>query len=113
MRFTGAAADRRQRRRGPKLYAPAAWQAGSSYSHLDEATYPAGNANSLMTPAIGANEVIHSPGPITLGIFSDSGWTIGGLPTISIGGSRLIEGNSGVRKLRAQRDALEPGRRGP
>ena len=41
----------------PKLYAPAIWQAGSSYSHLDEATYPAGNVNSLMTPAIGANEV--------------------------------------------------------
>ena len=101
VRFTGAAAVAANGSVAPKLYAPASWQGGSSYSHLDEATYPAGNANSLMTPAIGANEVIHSPGAITLGIFSDSGWTISGLPTISIGGSRLIEGNSGFRKVRA------------
>ena len=30
-----------------------------------------------MTPSIGSNEVIHSPGPITLGIFADSGWVVG------------------------------------
>jgi hypothetical protein len=101
LRFTGAAAVAANGGIAPRLYAPGAWQGGSSYSHLDEGTYPAGNANSLMTPAIGPNEVIHSPGPITLGIFTDSGWTIGGLPTLSIGGSRLNEGNSGIRKLRA------------
>ena len=39
---------------GPaQLYAPATWQGGSSYSHLDETVYGAGNPNSLMTPAIG------------------------------------------------------------
>jgi hypothetical protein len=54
-----------------------------------------------MTPAIGPNEVIHSPGPVTLGLFADTGWTVGGLPTISIGTARLNEGNSGTRKLRA------------
>jgi Calx-beta domain len=101
VRFTGAAAVAANGAVAPKLYAPASWQSGSSYSHLDEGTYPAGNANSLMTPAIGPNEVIHSPGSITLGIFSDSGWTIGGLPTMSIGSARLVEGNSGIRKLRA------------
>lgn len=58
----------------PKLYAPSAWEDGSSYSHLDEATYPIGNANSLMTPAISANEVVHNPGPIAVGILIDEGW---------------------------------------
>lgn len=60
----------------PPMYAPNPWDAGSSYSHLNEASYPAGNANSLMTPAIGATEVIHSPGDVTLGIFEDMGWVL-------------------------------------
>jgi len=60
----------------PKLYAPETWQPGSSYSHLDEATYTAGNINSLMTPGINTAEAIHNPGPITLGMFKDTGWTI-------------------------------------
>jgi hypothetical protein len=58
----------------PRLYAPGSWQAGSSYSHLDESSYPAGNINSLMTPSIGMSESIHSPGPIVLGMFQDMGW---------------------------------------
>ncbi len=62
----------------PRLYAPASWTAGSSYSHLDEATYPAGSQNSLMTPQIGTAEANHNPGPITLGMFRDMGWTTTG-----------------------------------
>jgi hypothetical protein len=58
----------------PRLYAPTTWQQGSSYSHLNEATYPAGNVNSLMTPQFGAAEAIHSPGPIGLGVLGDIGW---------------------------------------
>ncbi|WP_422355516.1 T9SS type A sorting domain-containing protein [Roseivirga pacifica] len=58
----------------PKLYAPATWSGGSSIAHLNEGTYPSGSANSLMTPQIGANEVIHDPGPITLNMFGDMGW---------------------------------------
>ncbi|MBK5289659.1 MAG: hypothetical protein JJE46_14445, partial [Acidimicrobiia bacterium] len=75
VQFTGAAA---QAAAGgaAKLYSPSPWEPGSSYSHLDESTYPAGDVNSLMTPAIGANEVIHSPGPIALGIFADTGWNV-------------------------------------
>ncbi|MEO7058712.1 MAG: hypothetical protein ABI083_03255 [Lapillicoccus sp.] len=57
-----------------KLYAPSAWQQGSSYSHLDEATFRAGNPNSLMTPAIGSGESIRSEGPIMKAIFSAIGW---------------------------------------
>ena len=59
----------------PKLYAPASWQQGSSYSHLDEATYPPGSANALMTPQISPREVLRTPGPIVVGIFRDMGWT--------------------------------------
>jgi hypothetical protein len=60
----------------PPLYAPASWDQGSSYSHLDESTFSAGNPNSLMTPQLGQAEAIHSPGAITQGMFEDMGWTI-------------------------------------
>jgi hypothetical protein len=62
-----------------RIYAPASWQGGSSYSHLDEATYPAGNPNSLCTPQLASREAIHDPGPITRGMFEDIGWTVGTL----------------------------------
>jgi HYDIN/CFA65/VesB family protein/VCBS repeat protein len=57
-----------------RLYTPSTWLAGSSYAHLDENTYPAGNPNSLMTYAIAQAEAIHSPGPVALGLLGDSGW---------------------------------------
>lgn len=57
-----------------KLYAPRTFQGGSSYSHLDEATYRAGSPNSLMTPQLGAGETIHSEGPLTKGILRAIGW---------------------------------------
>jgi len=60
----------------PKIYAPDPFDSGSSYSHWDEATYLAGNANSLMTPQIGAGEAIHDPGLVTLGFMNDMGWSI-------------------------------------
>ncbi len=60
----------------PKLYAPSTWQKGSSYSHLDDATYPAGNPNALMTHAISRGESRHDPGPIVRGMFADMGWSI-------------------------------------
>lgn len=57
-----------------KLYAPSRYAGGSSYSHLDEATYRAGNRNSLMSPQIGPGETIRSAGPITLAVFGSIGW---------------------------------------
>jgi hypothetical protein len=59
----------------PKLYAPSTWQDGSSIAHLDSATYPTGNPNTLMRPALPDGTSIHDPGPITMGIFQDLGWT--------------------------------------
>lgn len=72
-----------------KLYVPPSWHAGTSISHLDETTYPAGNANSLMTPYIGWAESIHEPGPITMGLFLDLGWTLRGARLITPVESRV------------------------
>ncbi len=82
------------------LYAPASWQGGSSYSHLNEFTYNPGNPNSLMTPAIGVNEVIHSPGPLTLGILGDTGWSVSTQPVLSVAPAGIVEGNANTRNLR-------------
>lgn len=57
------------------VYAPATYSAGSSIAHLDEATYPAGNINSLMTPQIGSAERSLDPGPVVKAILADMGWT--------------------------------------
>jgi len=58
----------------PKLYAPSEWNGGSSIYHLNDASYPHGNENSLMTHAIGKGEAVHDPGPITTSIMADIGW---------------------------------------
>lgn len=57
-----------------KLFAPAVFVPGSSFVHLDEATYLQGNANSLMTPSINRAETIRNPGPIALAILRTQGW---------------------------------------
>ncbi|HEX7069957.1 MAG TPA: T9SS type A sorting domain-containing protein [Rhodothermales bacterium] len=58
------------------LYAPPFWQSGSSYSHLDEATFVAGDPNSLMTPSLSMAELVHDPGPVGCGVLADIGWTV-------------------------------------
>ena len=81
----------------PRLYAPGAFQQGSSYSHLDDLTYPAGTPNSLMTPAIGTAESIHSPGPIALGVFTDIGWgATGSTCTFTLGATSTTVAAAGV-----------------
>jgi len=57
-----------------RLFAPAIFDQGSSYSHLNEATYPRGNPNSLMTPQIAPGETIRVPGLVTKRIFQVMGW---------------------------------------
>lgn len=64
----------------PKLFVPTTFQLGSSYSHLDENTFPAGNQHSLMTPALGAGEAIHDVGDVCRGMFQDMGWTLANIP---------------------------------
>jgi len=60
----------------PRLHAVGALSLGSSITHLNEATYPAGNANEMMTPYAGTAYKNHNPGPICIGILKDIGWTI-------------------------------------
>ena len=49
---------------------------GSSFSHLDEAVYPRGTINALMTRALTNGEAVHTPGPVTCRLFQDLGWTV-------------------------------------
>ncbi|HEY9639435.1 MAG TPA: hypothetical protein V6C57_03070 [Coleofasciculaceae cyanobacterium] len=72
--FNGTHARNANGGKPPKLYAPSHWEPGSSYAHLDEATYPPGNPNSLITPGFNFAEAIHNPGPIAMGILKDMGW---------------------------------------
>lgn len=56
------------------IYAPATFSQGSSISHLDESSYPAGTENALMSPQVGMGEQNYNPGPLAMSIFSDMGW---------------------------------------
>lgn len=58
----------------PSLYAPSTYAEGSSFSHLDEASYPQGDPDSLMTPFLAPDEVIRDPGAIVRGVLADMGW---------------------------------------
>jgi len=58
----------------PRIYAPSTWDTGSSIYHLNESTYPPGDANSLMTPFSGKGEAIHNPGASALSIMYHMGW---------------------------------------
>ena len=70
--FDGSNANAANGGNPPELYAPATWQSGSSYSHLDESYN--GTDHALMTYALADGESEHSPGGIVLGILRDIGW---------------------------------------
>lgn len=59
-----------------RIYSPATFALGSSCVHLNETTYPVGNANELMTPFSSTGHANHWPGPICIGILQDIGWVI-------------------------------------
>ncbi len=82
----------------PQLYAPSLWEQGSSYTHLDETSFPAGNVNSLMTPYFDRQEAIHNPGNLTLGMLEDMGWTINRAPSFAEGTNttRTLAANAGA-----------------
>ena len=70
----------------PRLFAPNPWQGGSSYLHLDEATF--GNTvNALMTPSLAPGEALHHPGPVGLGVMADIGWSINGNLFVFVNGA--------------------------
>lgn len=54
----------------PELYAPGAYDDGSSVYHLNDAVFP----SNLLGPRIGRAEAIHNPGDLVTGIMADLGW---------------------------------------
>ena len=70
--FKGPVFEKITNESGARIWAPSVWDDGSSISHLDEEVYS--NFNSLMTPYIDMEEVIHDPGIFTSSILGDIGW---------------------------------------
>ena len=95
IQFAGSNATAANGGTPPLLFAPNPWQPGSSYAHFDEAAYPAGDPNSLMTPAIGPGESIHNPGPLMLGLFKDLGWN----PAANTLGGYVVDGFGGIHSF--------------
>ena len=73
--FDGPHANAANGGRRVKLYAPSSWEPGSSYSHLDYATFK-NTENSLMVYALSFGASNHSPGPVTMGLLRDIGWSL-------------------------------------
>ncbi|MEK6155319.1 choice-of-anchor D domain-containing protein [Flavobacteriaceae bacterium 3-367] len=67
----------------PELFAPNPFQGGSSIAHWDEAAFPAGDPNSLMSPQVGTAESNFNIGDITRGHFRDMGWVLAEQPPIN------------------------------
>ncbi|WP_420457495.1 hypothetical protein [Rubrivirga sp.] len=66
------------------VWAPVAFEEGSSFSHWDEIVVQ-GTSAALMTPRIGRGEAYQDPGDITCAYFRDIGWTLGaGCETLTV-----------------------------
>ena len=77
--FDGANADAANGGSRVKMYAPATWEDGSSYGHLDYLTFR-NTPNSMMVYAIGAASANHNPGAVTTGLLKDLGWGLSSDP---------------------------------
>lgn len=107
--WDGPAGEAAAGARRPELFAPLPWEDGSSFAHLDEAAYPAGTLNSLMTPVGDAREVNPEPGPIALGIMQDTGWQLSAaaqppVPTrfTPVAPARVLDTRSGLGAAQAK-----------
>lgn len=60
----------------PVMYAPKTFEPGSSLCHFDDAAYPPGDPDALMTSLLRRGEVIRHIGPAALGVLHDLGWTV-------------------------------------
>lgn len=87
------------------VFGPNPFQGGSSYSHWDEAAFPRGTSEALMTPFIARNEAHADPGLNTCALFADLGWPLGpgclflvddeAAPALASGGLRVVSQNPG------------------
>ncbi len=75
--FDGPALRQATAGRAP-LYAPPAWNDGTSYTHLDEAAYAPGTPDGLLTPFLARGERIDEPGTALCAVLADVGWTLAG-----------------------------------
>lgn len=75
IRFTGPQSVAALNGTQPKVYAPSAFALGSSMTHLDENTFGPSNINRMMTPFGAKGDANHSPGPLTIAILTDLGWS--------------------------------------
>ncbi|MFA7158811.1 MAG: hypothetical protein WC299_05860 [Kiritimatiellia bacterium] len=73
--FYGANAVAANGGTAPAIYAPSTWSDGSSACHLGE-NYRA-TTNGLMVYSLADGYSIHHPGPVTLGLLKDVGWSAG------------------------------------
>ena len=74
--FNGASTLQAFHGNRPALHAPTDFGAGSSIAHLDEFGFPSGSPEALMSPWVFSGERVVDPGPVTLAIFRDMGWTV-------------------------------------
>ncbi len=66
------------------VWAPAAFEAGSSFSHWDEVVVR-GTSAALMTPRVSRGEAYQDPGDITCAFLADMGWTLApGCQTLTV-----------------------------
>jgi hypothetical protein len=87
-----------------KMYAPATWANGSSYSHLDYNTF-SGTVNRMMVYAISSNTANHNPGPVTVGILKDLGWKGTLLPPTAVSASDGTESDKVIVSWTASTNA--------
>lgn len=76
--FYGANAITANGGTAPAIYAPTTWSEGSSANHLGEIFRS--TTNGLMVYSLADGYSIHNPGPVTIGLLKDLGWTAGGTP---------------------------------
>lgn len=84
--FNGPNANAANGNAPARLFAPSSWQPGSSYVHLDEATFNP-TTSALMTPRLNRREVLHHPGPVGLGVLADIGWSVNSRNFVYVDGS--------------------------
>ena len=73
--FWGGASGSSQNGGPAKLYMPNPYVGGSTFSHLDDATFD-GTLDNLMTHAIANGEMAREPGPVTCGMMEDQLWSL-------------------------------------
>ncbi|HHP7241475.1 MAG TPA: fibronectin type III domain-containing protein [Cyclobacteriaceae bacterium] len=78
-----------------KIFAPDSIRPGSSISHWDEATFPADDPNTLMTPFANRGQAVHDIGDITRGILRDMGWELASKESIDVGIATITSPVSG------------------